>query len=664
MLGLLRRRPELARLFAADVVSLLGDWLTYVAVGVLALRSPESVWALAGVHLAHTIPQIAAAPIAGWLTDRLDRRRLATVASVGRGIVALAMAGCAAIGALEWVGLLLFVRMAGSPFVATPLSAMMPRLVAEDELAAANALRGASWSFVFTAGVALGGVVSALLGPAIALALDAVTFFAAALLLAGLAPDRAQRASCSPSASLVNDASAHPERLHAALAKVPAQIACGAAFVALGGLAGGALGLGALHAVRGAGQGLVPWLLHRRVGARSMIAAGTASCAIGTAILCWNAESSGALAIGCALWGAGAGASWVGATTALQQTTPASILGRYAALDVALSSLASAVGALSFALLAPAPRVVLVAAFGSLALLAVPRARHAVAALAVGAILLAPLDARAQDRWLLDALRARAVTDAHFAMRDLYTWTSEDQAARIREERTLLWASASEGAVRAPYQRALDELASSRTESGAIARALTDHPRLARRRYAWTTPYGTVLPRGGRSYGPVLVHVRLKRDVWLGRFAPEEDPPFRFSDDRGRPVPARTVLASPERLAAVYHVRSRARGGAYREIVLHNESLVERFAIDTRGVRTRVREDLRILRRLRARAWPHRALAPFWRAPPGDDLHALFAATMAFDTPRHRPTEASLRELTRALAAWRPSGRPFERSVE
>lgn len=182
----LAHRRDFRRLWLGDAVSLLGDWLTYVAVGVLALQEGGGLWAVALVLAAHTLPKALLAPFAGRLADRVDRRAIMVGVSLIRGVVVLGMAAAAAAGRLGLVQGLLFLRMALGAFVEPAASAALPQLVPRGSLAAANGLLGATWSTVFAVGVALGGLVSASLGAVGALLLDAVTFAAAALILAGL----------------------------------------------------------------------------------------------------------------------------------------------------------------------------------------------------------------------------------------------------------------------------------------------------------------------------------------------------------------------------------------------------------------------------------------------------------------------------------------------
>jgi MFS family permease len=671
VIELLRQRVGFRRLFVADAVSMVGDWLTYVAVGLLALEGPSGLFGVAIVQLAHTLPQTVAAPAAGWLSDRMDRRTLLVITSLVRGAITLAMAFAAARGEIALVLGLLFARMAGASFVAAPSRAALPRLVEPSELGLANRLIGSSWAAIFTFGVALGGVVAGFGGPTTALALDAATFLVAAVLFLRLEPLPPQVEEHGSRGSLFADARANPERVRAALAKVPSQVANGGIWIVLHALVAGAggaaaFGLGALHATRGVGNGVGAWIL-RRLGARRMVALGVVLTVAGGLLVALDRPI--AMVLGSLSWGVGVGTAWVGGMIVLQRAVPDAVLGRYAALDVGATSIATGLGGLGAAwILSVASPLVTVAIVGGVALalgfVLRPPARPPTAAVAVAlaAISLATIatPAIASSQYTLRAaLAARAVTDDDFARTELFSWTTVEQGERLRADHRLLVAAAADGAVRSPYQLALDRVAAGDGADASLARLLSEHPGLARRRYGWTTPYGTVVPRGSRPYGPVLVRMRLSDDAWTVRFAPDEVAPFRVVDGRGTNVPLEVAIEHPTRLGAVYHVRARARLGPYREHIVHGAAQLVTWTVGE-ALRARVDDDRRVLSRL-ARAMGGarpRALFGLWATRPAADapLTALFAATMPFDDARHRPSRDTLRALERALARQRPRG--------
>ena len=73
-LFLLKARPAFRRLFLGHIISLLGDWLSYIAVSMVALNQGEGALTIALVYVAHTLPTALISPISGPLADRFDRR--------------------------------------------------------------------------------------------------------------------------------------------------------------------------------------------------------------------------------------------------------------------------------------------------------------------------------------------------------------------------------------------------------------------------------------------------------------------------------------------------------------------------------------------------------------------------------------------------------------
>lgn len=358
------------RLWLGNSVSLLGDWFTYVAVGTLAVED-GSLWAVAAVLLAHTVPRAVFSPFAGRLADRVDRRTLVIGFSLMRAVVVLAMIAAVDAGALVTVQVLLFVRMALGAFVDPTANAALPQLVPANAIGPANALLGATWSVMFAIGVGLGGLVTAYVGTTGALAIDAVTFVAAAAIFAGLPrlpPGKASRPS-GPEMATHEDrgrladawALAWRERdiLKTVLAKVPLALASGGAWIWLHAFAAGpglaassaageaALTLGMLHAIRGIGTGAGPLLWARIPAWNGTIAGVHAAAWVGLVAIGVFATVEGPFVlVAMFVWGLGVGANWVTGTTRLQVLTPNHTLGRMAGIDLMLATTAQSLGGL------------------------------------------------------------------------------------------------------------------------------------------------------------------------------------------------------------------------------------------------------------------------------------------------------------------------------
>ncbi len=346
--SLLARRPHFRRLWGSGIASGLGDWLSYVAVSGLAVQDSGSALGLAVVFAIHALPHALLAPLAGPVADRFDRRRLMLATHTVRALITLGMAAAASLGSLFWVQALLLLRVAVGAFHLPAARATVARVVEPEELEDANALESLTWSVLFALGVALGGVVSAFMGPVPALLADAVTFAVAAFIVRGLPALRAHpdtRFASGRMAAAWSHVRARPRLLAAVLAKVPLGVAGGGAWVTLNLLAydaAGPLGIGALHLSRALGTAVGPLAMRRwSLPGSQLDLVGF----LGIAVFAVGGGPIG-LALAALAWGMGSGTNWVWSTTALQQLTPDALRGRVNGLDLLLSTLGMSAGAL------------------------------------------------------------------------------------------------------------------------------------------------------------------------------------------------------------------------------------------------------------------------------------------------------------------------------
>ena len=74
--GLLRQNRNYRYTWMAQVVSEVGDYFNNIAVFALVMEKSGSGLVVTGVMLARAIPAVLAGPVAGVLSDRLDRKRI------------------------------------------------------------------------------------------------------------------------------------------------------------------------------------------------------------------------------------------------------------------------------------------------------------------------------------------------------------------------------------------------------------------------------------------------------------------------------------------------------------------------------------------------------------------------------------------------------------
>jgi len=182
--GLLGRNAAFRSLWTARFVSYVGDGIATVAL-VLLVSQGRPATAVGGLLLAEAVPGFMA-PLLGALADRVDRRRAMIVCELGQAVVY----GLIALLLPPYAGLLVLVAVAtllSRTFSAASKSSI-PELVERDELMSANALINSVFNLQVAIGPALGGMLFALSGSQVAIAVDAVTFLASALIMLRLPP--------------------------------------------------------------------------------------------------------------------------------------------------------------------------------------------------------------------------------------------------------------------------------------------------------------------------------------------------------------------------------------------------------------------------------------------------------------------------------------------
>jgi hypothetical protein len=245
------------------------------------------------------------------------------------------------------------------------------------------------------------------------------------------------------------------------------------------------------------------------------------------------------------------------------------------------------------------------------------------------------------DPGLATWLREAGVTEASYARRVLYSWTSRTTADRLRRERELFDdAQMPEGPT--PYVQRLEHEAAQQGARSTLAEMLLGHPDLRRRRYAWPRPWATRLGMV-REYGDQLIAVVLRPEAIVGRFDPSAGDPWSFQDLDGRAVPLARVVADPSRLAAIHHVR-RDDDPSFREYVLCNAAMIESWSLATPAIEATIAADAQYLR----------ALADLAADTPPEDYDDI----RAFSVAHYAATSDNLHTIADTLEASVQHGAP------
>jgi len=192
--AVLRDEPQYRLLFGSQVLSILGDRVTMVALPFAVLASGGDVGGVALVSAAQFLPFVLLALPAGVWADRWDRKWILVASDLVRLVCQLIAATLLLTGRAEVVHLAVVAAAYGAAdaFFAPAFSGLLPTTVSAANIQPANALRGLSFSVGSILGPVLAGVLIAVAGgPGGALLFDAVTFVVSIALLLPLRPGQA-----------------------------------------------------------------------------------------------------------------------------------------------------------------------------------------------------------------------------------------------------------------------------------------------------------------------------------------------------------------------------------------------------------------------------------------------------------------------------------------
>jgi predicted MFS family arabinose efflux permease len=176
----LRQRSFLA-LWIGQLVSQIGDQFVIIAVLVLINRLTDSAVPVGIVGLCLTAPPLLLGLLGGVFADRWNRKAVMIASDVLRGLAVLALAMVRRADQLYVLYLVTFFMSSASVFFGPARNAVIPNIVPERLLLAANALMQGSQVMAMILGASVAGFVIDWLGIGFAFVFDALTFFVSAI---------------------------------------------------------------------------------------------------------------------------------------------------------------------------------------------------------------------------------------------------------------------------------------------------------------------------------------------------------------------------------------------------------------------------------------------------------------------------------------------------
>jgi MFS family permease len=174
----LYKNPKVVKLLGGKFISFLGDQVYLLALPLIVLQITRSSVAMGLIAAVERIP-VFFQPVAGWIADTYNRKRILYIADLSRGVLLLLLVILYQINLLEFwhiaVGALLMGWLTQLHNAAG--FAFLPHLVEKDRLHEANAWDEGMFQTAIVIGPALGGLLVSLTAPGIGLLLNAVSFF-------------------------------------------------------------------------------------------------------------------------------------------------------------------------------------------------------------------------------------------------------------------------------------------------------------------------------------------------------------------------------------------------------------------------------------------------------------------------------------------------------
>jgi len=180
---LVRGNANFRRLWLAQIVSENGDWFYTLAIYSLLLEMTGKASSVAMALVLQVLPHTLLGPLAGVVNDRFSRRKVMIVTDLLRMVIVACMLLVRSRGFFWVIYPLLFLETVMVAFFEPARNAVIPNVVAADDVIVANTLSSATWSFDLAIGSVLGGVVAAWLGRDAVFVINSLSFAASASLI-------------------------------------------------------------------------------------------------------------------------------------------------------------------------------------------------------------------------------------------------------------------------------------------------------------------------------------------------------------------------------------------------------------------------------------------------------------------------------------------------
>jgi MFS family permease len=177
------RQRDFSLLWFGGVLSVIGDFFLFIALPFFVYERTGSALATGAMFAAETLPRLLFGTVAGVFVDRWDRKLTMVLADLSRALILLPLLAVVFGGPLWVIYVVAFVEATVSQFFVPAKNALVPKLVEERHLAAANSLNSMSEQIPAFVGPLLGGALFGLIGLGGLVLLDIASYLVSAALI-------------------------------------------------------------------------------------------------------------------------------------------------------------------------------------------------------------------------------------------------------------------------------------------------------------------------------------------------------------------------------------------------------------------------------------------------------------------------------------------------
>ncbi|MDR9419772.1 MFS transporter [Gracilimonas sp.] len=277
-LKLIKENHDFRRLWLAQSVSNFGDWFGLLALYAIIARYSDSEFLLGLIIVVKMLSLAFFSPIAGYFADRFNRRKLMIWCDLFRAVAVVGIILVQSATMLWLAYVLTAIQMMLSAVFEPAKTSSIPNVTSEANLTNANIISTATWSIIFTTGMAIGGFATEWLGTDMVLIIDGFTYILSAWFVyrATIPQTRLSKEELYRTRNPFKGIKEGLDYLFSNRHILRPSLAKGTSTVFLGGLVYlliivseevlmmGSVGLGLLYAARGFGTGIGP-IIGRRL---------------------------------------------------------------------------------------------------------------------------------------------------------------------------------------------------------------------------------------------------------------------------------------------------------------------------------------------------------------------------------------------------------------